>query len=230
MRWAGKGDVVVADPARVKSALLSFIEAQAWWGREGPITIDGGRVGDRLQLTVWRDGTELTTRRRRGAVRGTPARDGSGQQDRPVRGARRGRGAGRSRVGGRRGRTAVVPSGHPAHNAGLNRDVARLGGQMDAQRSPHDPRGRADPRPRGDRRCDVPRGAGGREDLRAGTEGPLRRGATCAGLVRPRGPHASWGCSRTRSATRCTAAIEERRGRPRSGRRVSPARSRRAST
>ena len=61
VRWAGKGDVVVADPARVKSALLSFIEAQAWWGREGPITIEGGRVGDRLQLTVWRDGTELTT-------------------------------------------------------------------------------------------------------------------------------------------------------------------------
>jgi signal transduction histidine kinase len=61
VRWAGKGDVVVADPARVKSALLSFIEAQAWWGREGPITIEGGRVDDRLQLTVWRDGTELTT-------------------------------------------------------------------------------------------------------------------------------------------------------------------------
>jgi K+-sensing histidine kinase KdpD len=61
VRWAGKGDVVVADPARVKSAILSFIEAQAWWGREGPITIEGGRVGDRLQMTVWRDGTELTS-------------------------------------------------------------------------------------------------------------------------------------------------------------------------
>ena len=60
VRWAGGGDVVVTDPARVKSAILSFIEAQAWWGREGPITIEGGRVGDRLELTVWRDGTELT--------------------------------------------------------------------------------------------------------------------------------------------------------------------------
>jgi TrmH family RNA methyltransferase len=60
VRWAGEGDVVVTDAARVKSAVLAFIEAQAWWGREGPITIEGGRVGDRLELTVWRDGTELT--------------------------------------------------------------------------------------------------------------------------------------------------------------------------
>ena len=61
VRWAGEADVVVVDPARVKSAILSFIETQAWWGREGPITIVGGRVRDRLHLTVWRDGSELTT-------------------------------------------------------------------------------------------------------------------------------------------------------------------------
>ena len=60
VRWAGGGDVVVTDPARVKSALLSFVEAQVWWGRRGPITIEGGRVGDRLELTVWRDGADLT--------------------------------------------------------------------------------------------------------------------------------------------------------------------------
>ena len=62
VRWAGRGDLVVTDPSRVKSAILSFVEAQAWWGREGPITIEGGRVGDRLELTVWREGTELTPR------------------------------------------------------------------------------------------------------------------------------------------------------------------------
>ncbi len=60
LRWAGEADVVVTDPARVRSALLAFVEAQAWWGREGPITIQGGRVGDRLVLVVWRDGTELS--------------------------------------------------------------------------------------------------------------------------------------------------------------------------
>ncbi|MEO8423508.1 MAG: TrmH family RNA methyltransferase [Actinomycetota bacterium] len=58
--WAGRGDVVVADPARLKSAIIAFIEAQAWWGREGPITFEGGRVGDRLEFAVWRDGTELS--------------------------------------------------------------------------------------------------------------------------------------------------------------------------
>ncbi len=60
VRWAGEADVVVTDPARAKSALLAFIESQVWWGREGPITIEGRRVDDRLHLTVWRDGTELT--------------------------------------------------------------------------------------------------------------------------------------------------------------------------
>ncbi len=35
VRWAGEGDVVVTDPSRVRSAILAFVEAQAWWGREG---------------------------------------------------------------------------------------------------------------------------------------------------------------------------------------------------
>jgi signal transduction histidine kinase len=61
VRWAGEADIVVTDPARAKSAILSFIESQVWWGRVGPITIEGMRVGDRLHLTVWREGTELTT-------------------------------------------------------------------------------------------------------------------------------------------------------------------------
>jgi RNA methyltransferase, TrmH family len=60
VRWAGEADIVVTDPARAKSAVLSFIESQVWWGREGPITIEGKRVGDRLHLVVWREGTELT--------------------------------------------------------------------------------------------------------------------------------------------------------------------------
>jgi RNA methyltransferase, TrmH family len=61
VHWKGKTDIVVTDAARVKSAVLAFIEAQTWWGREGPITIEGGRVRDRLELIVWRDGTELTS-------------------------------------------------------------------------------------------------------------------------------------------------------------------------
>ena len=61
LRWAGSGDIVVLDPARLKSAILAFAEGLVWWGKRGPITVEGGRVEDRLELTVWRDGTELAS-------------------------------------------------------------------------------------------------------------------------------------------------------------------------
>jgi K+-sensing histidine kinase KdpD len=59
VRWAGGNDVVLIDPSRLKSAVLAFIEASVWWGREGPITIEAGRTGERLEVTVWRVGTDL---------------------------------------------------------------------------------------------------------------------------------------------------------------------------
>lgn len=62
VRWAGATDVVVIDPARLRTSIMAFVEALAWWGREGPITIEGGRVGDRLVVTAWRDGTDLGAR------------------------------------------------------------------------------------------------------------------------------------------------------------------------
>ncbi len=60
IRWGGRGDIVLTDPARLRTAILSFVEALVWWGREGAITIEGRNEGDRLMVTVWRDGTELT--------------------------------------------------------------------------------------------------------------------------------------------------------------------------
>jgi TrmH family RNA methyltransferase len=60
VRWHGRGGPLVVDPARLKTALLSFVEALVWWGREGPITIEGGRDHDVLRLRAWRDGTDLT--------------------------------------------------------------------------------------------------------------------------------------------------------------------------
>jgi len=59
VRWAGTGDVIVVDPARLKTAMLSFVEALVWWGGEGPITIEGGRRDDVLSITAWRAGAEL---------------------------------------------------------------------------------------------------------------------------------------------------------------------------
>lgn len=59
IRWGGRGDIVMTDPARLRTAILSFVEALVWWGREGPITIEGRNEGDRLEVTVWRDGADL---------------------------------------------------------------------------------------------------------------------------------------------------------------------------
>ncbi|MGZ6545713.1 MAG: TrmH family RNA methyltransferase, partial [Actinomycetota bacterium] len=59
IRWTGRDDVLIIDPARLRSAILAFVEALVWWGREGPIVIEGGRDGDRLDLVAWRAGTEV---------------------------------------------------------------------------------------------------------------------------------------------------------------------------
>ena len=98
-----------------------FIEAQVWWAREGPITIEAERVGDRLHLTVWRDGHGTHHRGRREALPATPARHRRREQDRPVRRAGRRRDAGRSRMGGGARRTAVVPPRDAAPSGGLTR-------------------------------------------------------------------------------------------------------------
>ena len=81
----------------MRSALLAFIEAQAWWGREGPITIEGGRAGDAagLDRMARRDGALLADARDCRHV--DPGRGGSKIGLFVARGRRRV--AGRSRVG-----------------------------------------------------------------------------------------------------------------------------------
>ncbi len=59
IRWGGRGDIVMVDPARLRTAILSFIEALVWWGRDGAITLEGRREHDRLEVTAWRDGSEI---------------------------------------------------------------------------------------------------------------------------------------------------------------------------
>lgn len=59
IRWAGRSDVVVVDPARLRTAIVSFVESLVWWAREGAITIEGGLDRDRLHIRAWRDGTEI---------------------------------------------------------------------------------------------------------------------------------------------------------------------------
>lgn len=57
--WAGQGATVTTDPARLKTALLAFIEALVWWGQEGPISIEATTSDGRLHVTVSRSGTDL---------------------------------------------------------------------------------------------------------------------------------------------------------------------------
>ena len=60
VRWMGEDRTVLLDPARLRTALLAFVETLTWWAREGPIDVSAGGDGDRLRITVSRKGTELT--------------------------------------------------------------------------------------------------------------------------------------------------------------------------
>lgn len=76
IRWAGRSDIVVVDPARLRTAILSFVESLVWWAREGAITIEGGFDHGRLRVTAWRDGTEIDPADVEGLF--TPRRPGTG--------------------------------------------------------------------------------------------------------------------------------------------------------
>ena len=57
--WRGAPGVVFADPARLKTTILAFIESLVWWAREGPVAVEAERTGDRLHLWVTRAGSDL---------------------------------------------------------------------------------------------------------------------------------------------------------------------------
>jgi len=57
--WTGEPGTVFADPARLKTTILAFIESLVWWAREGPVEVGGTREGDRLHVWATRAGTEL---------------------------------------------------------------------------------------------------------------------------------------------------------------------------
>jgi TrmH family RNA methyltransferase len=59
--WAGGDVTVFADPARLKTALLAFIESLVWWAGEGAVRVDGDVADGRLRLSASRAGTELTS-------------------------------------------------------------------------------------------------------------------------------------------------------------------------
>jgi TrmH family RNA methyltransferase len=74
--WLGNDAVVFVDPARLRTTLLSFIEALVWWGQDGPISVGASSEGGRLHVWASRDGTELATEEAEGLF--TPRRPGQG--------------------------------------------------------------------------------------------------------------------------------------------------------
>ena len=74
--YEGEPVTVFVDPARLKTAILAFVESLVWWGQEGPIVVRAERRDDRLHLWTSRAGTELTSETAEGLF--TPRRPGEG--------------------------------------------------------------------------------------------------------------------------------------------------------
>ena len=54
IEWAGDGERVFIDAARLKTTLFGFAEALVWWGSEGPIRVGSEVRGGRLVVTASR--------------------------------------------------------------------------------------------------------------------------------------------------------------------------------
>jgi RNA methyltransferase, TrmH family len=76
IEWIGRSSVVFVDPARLRTTLLSFMEALVWWGQEGAISVGASSEGGRLHVWASREGTELSTDEAEALF--TPRRPGQG--------------------------------------------------------------------------------------------------------------------------------------------------------
>jgi signal transduction histidine kinase len=61
IEWSGTGVSAFVDPARLKTALLAFIESAVWWGQSGPVSVRGSVQAGRLRVSVSRSGTVLSS-------------------------------------------------------------------------------------------------------------------------------------------------------------------------
>jgi RNA methyltransferase, TrmH family len=76
VRWTGTMESAVADPTRLKTTILAFLESLVWWGREGPIEVDAELHDGRLHVSASRRGTELDSAEADALF--TPRRPGTG--------------------------------------------------------------------------------------------------------------------------------------------------------
>jgi TrmH family RNA methyltransferase len=54
VEWSGESVTVFVDPIRLKTAILAFLEALVWWGKEGPIRIQAILHDETLRVTASR--------------------------------------------------------------------------------------------------------------------------------------------------------------------------------
>jgi RNA methyltransferase, TrmH family len=60
IEWEGPDPEAFTDPDRLQMILEAFVEAEAWWGTEGPIRIRAGVQGGRLRVEVERACADLS--------------------------------------------------------------------------------------------------------------------------------------------------------------------------
>lgn len=59
LEWQGDVGTVMVDPARLRTTLLAFVEAEVWWAREGDILVEAERRDALLRIRVSRAGAEV---------------------------------------------------------------------------------------------------------------------------------------------------------------------------
>ena len=60
IEWSGGSLVAFVDPARLKTALLAFVESATWWGSVDAVEVRAGLDAGRLHVVVSRAGTDLS--------------------------------------------------------------------------------------------------------------------------------------------------------------------------
>jgi signal transduction histidine kinase len=60
IRWEGERPTAFTDPDRLQVMLEAFVEAEAWWGSDGPIVARATASDGRLRIEVERGGVDLS--------------------------------------------------------------------------------------------------------------------------------------------------------------------------
>src|SRR5204862_5012749 len=77
IEWHGDAGPYFLDATRLKTSILAFVEALAWWTDEGPIRIEARREDGAVRLSFARGGTQVDAVSAEELFK--PRRPGSGQ-------------------------------------------------------------------------------------------------------------------------------------------------------